>query len=47
MREFLTRAANREAMMQFRVLDYSGRLAIQQYGETLTGRMAWLWAAWL
>lgn len=47
MQDFLTRDANREAMMQFRVRDYSGRPAIQQYGQTLTGRMAWLWAAWL
>lgn len=47
MEKFLIREANSEAMMQFRVREYSGRPAIQTYGETLTGRMAWLWVAWL
>lgn len=47
METFLIRDANREAMMQFRVRDYSGRPAIQQYGATLTGLMAWMWVAWL
>jgi hypothetical protein len=43
----LTRCAAREAMLQFRIRNYSGRPAIQHYGETLTGRMGWMWAAWL